>query len=89
MFTPDKYGYIKGFEVAGEDKVFYYAKAEIRDNKVILTCNKVANPIAIRFGWIGDTSECNLFNNEGFPANPFRTDNWQLSTESEKYKLTE
>lgn len=87
LFTKDKYGYIRGFEVAGEDKVFYYAKAEIIDNNIVLTCNKVNNPIAVRFGWIGDASECNLYNKEGFPAVPFRSDNWRLSTESEKYKI--
>lgn len=87
LFTKDKYGYIRGFEVAGEDKVFYYAKAEIIDNNVVLTCNKVNNPVAVRFGWIGDASECNLYNKEGFPAVPFRSDNWRLSTESEKYKI--
>lgn len=87
LFSPDKYGYIKGFEVAGENHVFYFAKAEVMNNKVILTCNKVTNPIAIRFGWIGDATECNLFNNEGFPASPFRTDTWKLSTEDEKYTI--
>ena len=88
LFSPDKYGYIKGFEVAGQNHVFYFAKAEIINNKVVLTCNKVSNPIAIRFGWVGDASECNLYNNEGFPAIPFRTDNWKLSTEVEKYKIS-
>ena len=68
--------------------IFYYAKAEIINNKVVLTCDKVSNPIAIRFGWVGDASECNLYNNEGFPAIPFRTDNWKLSTEVEKYKIS-
>lgn len=87
LFTPDKYGYIKGFEVSGENKVFYYAIAELMKNKVVLTCDKVPNPIAIRFGWIGDASECNLFNNEGIPTVPFRTDNWKLGTEEEKYKI--
>ncbi|MCL9770057.1 sialate O-acetylesterase [Flavobacterium sp. HXWNR69] len=87
LMTKDKYGYIKGFEVAGEDKVFHYAKAEIVYDNVVITSNKVANPIAVRFGWMGDASECNLFNNEGFPAVPFRTDDWKLSTESEKYKI--
>lgn len=87
LFSPDKYGYIKGFEVAGENHVFYFAKAEIINNKVVLTCDKAPNPIAIRFGWVGDASECNLYNNEGFPAIPFRTDNWKLSTEVEKYTI--
>ena len=87
LTTTDKYGYIKGFEVAGEDHIFHFAKAEILDNKVILTCNKVNKVVAVRFGWVGDASDCNLFNQEGFPAVPFRTDNWKLSTENEKYTI--
>ena len=85
LMTIDKYGYIKGFEVAGADKVFRFAKAVIEDNKVVLTCDKVNHVVAVRFGWMGDASECNLFNQEGFPAAPFRTDDWKLSTESVKY----
>ena len=69
------------------NKFFHLSKAEIIDNKVILTCDKVNKIIAVRFGWVGDASECNLFNKEGFPAIPFRTDNWKLSTEIEKYKI--
>lgn len=88
LLTTDKYGYIKGFEVAGENHQFYFAKAEIFQNKIVLICNKVPIPIAIRFGWIGDATECNLFNNEGFPAIPFRTDHWKLSTEDVKYKIS-
>lgn len=88
--------FVFGLEVAGPDKVFYPAKgillSEIKNGKVVyekvsLSCDKVANPVAIRFGWIGDTNDCNLFNKEGFPAVPFRTDNWKLNTEDEKYKL--
>jgi len=87
LSTPDKYGYIKGFEIAGEDQVFYYAKAFIQDNKVILSSEEVANPIAVHFSWIGDASESNLFNKEGFPAVPFRTDEWKTVTKEVKYKL--
>jgi sialate O-acetylesterase len=79
--------FVSGFEVAGDDQKFYPAKSLISENKVIVTCDKVPNPIAIRFGWIGDASKCNLFNNEGFPCVPFRTDNWKLSTEKIKYTL--
>lgn len=87
LTTTDKYGYLKGFEAAGKDHVFYYAKAIIKDDKVILTCDKVPNPIAIRFGWMGDASDCNLFNNEGYPANPFRTDDWNTITKNVKYSI--
>lgn len=87
LSTPDKYGYIKGFEIAGDDHIFYYAKGYIKDNKVILYADKVANPKAVHFGWLGDASDCNLYNNEGFPAVPFRTDEWINATQNEKYKI--
>jgi len=87
LFTPDKYGYIKGFEIAGADSVFRFAKAFIRDDKIILSTDKVSNPMAAHFGWMGDASECNLFNKEGFPAVPFRTDEWKTITKEEKYKI--
>jgi sialate O-acetylesterase len=87
LSTPDKYGYIKGFEIAGKDQVFHYAKAFIKDNKVIISSEEVANPVAVHFSWIGDASESNLFNKEGFPAVPFRTDEWKTITKDVKYKM--
>ncbi|MDP3913600.1 MAG: sialate O-acetylesterase [Bacteroidota bacterium] len=87
LFTPDKYGYIKGFEVAGKDQIFHYAKAFICGNTVKLFCENVENPIAVHFGWVGDASDCNLFNKEGFPAGPFRTDEWKTITKDSKYKI--
>ena len=87
MITPDKYGYLKGFEIAGADQVFYYAKAGISNNKVIVMCDKVPSPAAVRFGWIGDASDNNLFNQEGFPAVPFRTDDWKMVTRDAKYTV--
>lgn len=87
LSTPDKYGYLKGFEIAGVDKVFYFAKAQILNDKVIIYSEKVANPIALHFGWADDASDNNLYNKEGFPAVPFRTDNWKNVTENVKYKM--
>lgn len=87
LSTPNEYGFVYGFEIAGIDKVFYSVKGYIKDNKVIINCDKVAQPIAIRFGWIGDASECNLFNVEGFPAVPFRTDEWKTITKGKKYTI--
>ncbi|MDD5151218.1 MAG: sialate O-acetylesterase [Flavobacterium sp.] len=87
LFTPDKYGYIKGFEIAGEDQVFHYAKAFIKDNKVVVSSEEVSSPISVHFSWIGDASESNLFNKEGFPAVPFRTDEWKTITKDVKYKI--
>lgn len=87
LATPDKYGYVKGFEIAGADKVFYFAKAQIVNDKVVVFSEKVANPVAIHFGWADDASDNNLYNKEGFPADSFRTDNWGNITANVKYKI--
>ena len=87
LTTPDKYGNLRGFEIAGKDKIFHYATAYISDNKVVIFSEKVINPIAIHFGWSDDASDSNLYNKDGFPAEPFRTDDWKTITQSEKYKI--
>jgi sialate O-acetylesterase len=83
----DKYGYIKGFEIAGADKQFHYAQAHITGNTVMVYNESVSNPVAVRYGWADNNLEDNLFNAEGFPAWPFRTDNWKGITESAKYAV--
>lgn len=85
LMTPDRYGYLKGFEVAGNDQKFYYARAEIQGNTVVIFCPNVANPVAVRYGWADDNSDVNLYNKEGFPAVPFRTDSWKGVTEGVKF----
>ena len=89
LISSDKYGYLKGFEIAGNDHVFYLAKAFIKNNTVVLFSEKVENPVAVHFGWIGDASDNNLFNREGFPAVPFRTDDWKTITKEAKYKIAD
>ena len=68
-------GDLKGFALAGADKKFIWAKAVIDGNSVVLSCPKVAKPVAARYAW-ADNPECNLYNKEGLPASPFRTDTW-------------
>lgn len=65
---------LKGFTIAGADGKFVPARAEIKGAKVIVTAEGVAQPTAIRYGW-ASVPDVNLFNREGFPAVPFRTDN--------------
>ena len=84
--SSSKYGYLNGFEVAGADKAFYWAKAEIRDGKVIVWSDAVADPVAVHYGWADDNMEANLFNKEGLPAAPFRTDTWKGITEEARFK---
>jgi sialate O-acetylesterase len=87
LYTPDKYGYVKGFEIAGPDKMFYYANAKIVNNKVVISNDKVVEPIAVRYGWADDASDNNLYNKEGFPADSFRSDNWKNITDNIKYNI--
>ncbi len=71
---------VTGFAVAGKDKQFYWAKATIEGNEVIVYADKVAEPVAVRYAW-ADNPECNLVNSEGLPATPFRTDEWKGITQ--------
>lgn len=69
---------LTGFTVAGSDKVFHAAKAVIEGDKVVVTCDKVAKPEAVRYGW-KNFPVINFANKAGLPASPFRTDNLPLS----------
>ncbi|MDD4889789.1 MAG: sialate O-acetylesterase [Phycisphaerae bacterium] len=66
---------LRGFAVAGEDKKFVWADAKIEGNEVVVSSDKVEKPVAVRYGW-ADNPNCNLYNKEGLPASPFRTDEW-------------
>ena len=85
LIARDKYGYLKGFEIAGADQKFHYAKAEIEGDQIIVSSEKVSNPVAVRYAWSSNPSDANLYNKEGFPAAPFRSDNWPLPTEDSMY----
>lgn len=71
----NKYGYVEGFAVAGADRRFVWAKAFLRDGRVVVCSDRVKEPVAVRFAW-GDNPDVNLYNTAGLPATPFRTDNW-------------
>jgi sialate O-acetylesterase len=78
---------LQGFEIAGADKKFYPADAVIKGNLIVVSSDKVTSPASVHFGWADDAGICNLFNKEGFPASPFRTDNWKGKTDEVKYKI--
>ncbi len=87
LVARDKYGYVKGFEIAGADKQFRYARAVIEGNTVVVSREGVDAPVAVRYGWADDAGEANLFNNDGLPAAPFRTDDWKGITEEDKFRI--
>lgn len=86
LMAKDKYGYLKGFEVAGQDQKFHYAKAFVEGNNVVVYADAVTDPVAVRYAWANDAGDANLYNKEGFPAVPFRTDTWKGITEAERYR---
>ncbi len=63
------------FQVAGEDRNFVDARAEIDGDTVVVRSDSVEKPVAVRFGW-SEEANPNLVNATGFPASPFRTDRW-------------
>jgi sialate O-acetylesterase len=65
------------FAIAGEDKKFVWAEVKIENGKIIVWSNAVPNPSAVRYAWADNPENGQLlFNTEGLPASPFRTDSW-------------
>lgn len=66
----------RGFAIAGEDKTFVWAEAEISGtNEVTVWSEAVDSPVAVRYAW-ANNPVCNLYSREGLPVTPFRTDHW-------------
>ena len=76
---------LKGFAIAGTDRQsglgpaetgkFVWADAKIDGDSIVVSSDEVSTPAAVRYGW-ADNPVCNLYNEEGLPASPFRTDDW-------------
>lgn len=67
-------GELSQFAIAGDDKKFVWAKAKIEGDKVIVWNDDVPNPLYVRYAWADNPDNPNLYNKEGLPASPFRTD---------------
>ncbi len=86
LITKDKYEYVRGFSIAGNDSVFHWAKAFVRKNTVLVYSDEVKNPVAVRYAWASNPGALDLYNKEGLPAAPFRTDNWKGITAGRKFE---
>ena len=82
-----KGGKLKHFSIAGKDRKFVWADAVIEGNTIVVSNEKIADPVAVRYAWADNPEGCNLYNKEGFPAFPFRTDDWNEIPFSKKYSL--
>ncbi|MCX6346200.1 MAG: sialate O-acetylesterase [Armatimonadetes bacterium] len=69
-------GTLKGFAIAGEDKKWVWADAKIVGKTVVLTSAECQNPVAVRYAFTMNPDTANLYNKEGLPASPFRSDDW-------------
>ncbi len=68
-------GVLSGFQIAAPDRVWHWADARIEGDTVVVSSARVPHPVAVRYAWSANPV-CNLFNSEGLPAWPFRTDDW-------------
>lgn len=85
LVVQDKFGYLRGFEVASEDRKFYFAQAEISGNQVVVRHPQGQTIVAVRYAWADAPVDANLFNRDGLPAAPFRTDQWPGLTIKQKF----
>ncbi len=69
-------GKLKRFAIAGKDKKWHWAEAKIDGNSIVLNSPKVAAPVAVRYAYSMNPEGANLYNKQGIPASPFRTDQW-------------
>ena len=72
----DKQGKLKRFAIAGADKKWFWADAVIVNHTVTLSSPEVQEPVAVRYAYQMNPDGANLYNREGLPASPFRTDTW-------------
>ncbi len=76
-------GELQGFAIAGEDKKFVNADAKIDGDTVVVSSDSVPHPVAVRYGW-ANFPVVNLWNKDGLPASPFRTDDFPAITKDKK-----
>src|SRR5690606_38583879 len=85
LISKDKHGYLRGFQIAGSDQKFYWAKAVVDGENVIVTAEEVREPVAVRYAWSSNPGKLDLYNAENLPAVPFRTDSWKGLTEGKMF----
>jgi len=68
---------LQGFAIAGADHKYVWANASIDGNSLVVSSDAVPSPVTVRYAW-ADNPACNLYNKEGLPAAPFRTDDVPL-----------
>jgi sialate O-acetylesterase len=81
-----KNGELQRFAIAGPDRKFVWASAKIDGDTIIVQSEAVPIPIAVRYAWASNPEGCNLYNGDGLPAAPFRTDDWESPNAAKTFK---
>jgi sialate O-acetylesterase len=74
--APEPEGRLRRFAIAGADRKWVWADAVIDGKTVVVSSPDVSEPVAVRYAFSTNPDGCNLYNQEGLPASPFRTDDW-------------
>jgi sialate O-acetylesterase len=77
----DKERKLRGFTICGEDRKWVVADARIEGDTVVVSSPSVPRPVAVRYAWADNPADANLYNKDGLPASPFRTDTFKLTTQ--------
>lgn len=86
----DKYGYVRAFSIAGADKVYHWARAYVKgENAVVVYSPNVKSPVSVRYAWSSNPGDIDLYNGQGLPVVPFRTDNYEGMTANKKFSYNE
>ncbi len=89
LIAKNKFGFHRGFAIAGADKQYHWANAYIEGETVVVFSPAVQQPVAVRYAWADNPGTLDLYNVEGLPAFPFRTDDWPLFTAGKVYLYDE
>jgi sialate O-acetylesterase len=80
--TPD--GVLTRFAIAGSDRNYVWAEARIEGDTVVVWNDTVPAPVAVSYAWAINPTGANLYNKDGLPAAPFRSDDWPMRTLGKK-----
>lgn len=69
-------GELQGFAISGADSQFVWAQAKIKGDKIVVWSDRIPHPVAVRYAWADNPEGANLYNKNGLPASPFRTDEY-------------
>lgn len=84
----NKYGYIRGLAIAGADNIFHWARAYVKNSHSIVVYNpSIKSPANVRYLWSDEPGPVDLYNKNGLPVAPFRTDQLPLKTEGTMYRF--